>query len=426
MSQALLYYVHLCQRGEDDVIEDPNYLGTSKSSEGYAAEKAFGQAAEDGMHIEVNWQDGDSSSEIGFHKGYPDKSKSKVMLCAGHVGRAHGKQLDTLGGMKQFNEGFKSKHRKKYPAVDSVKCNCHGKKHSKQCGCMSDNFQRAARINHSFAILEAHNAKDPSKYVEIMHTLGDYHCKDIHKWQDGQCNFHPHVVCSCGKCDDKDTIQCAGKPYTSKNTLTCPLHQQAYKVECYQRASLADRIIHSDFGKGHSNLPETDHAIFAKFRSKDLNIQRLHYIVSTNFALMQSNMAWLMQQRGPDYHWIIDLYNRLFIPVPEDLIEICHKAVETAESERKRRKSDHSKQVRIQMKQARVQASEDRKRWVKEQKTQHTYGTDEHNDDDGSIIMEPDSRVDKDAESLLEDNVIGNTCIITSQTGPKTGKKKKI
>ena len=414
MSQARLYYVHLCQRGSMDVITDNLYPGTSKSCEGYAAEIAFKQAASDGMNVEVNWQDGDSSSEKAFHAAFPDKSKSKVMLCSGHAGRAHGKQLDVMAGQKQFTEGYKSKHRKKYPEVDKVSCNCQGKKHSKSCGCMNENFQRSARINHSFAILEAHEARDPQVYVDILHVLADHHSRDEHHWEGGQCSFHRQYNCSCGNCEDKDDIKCEGEPYRSKHPLTCPMHQLAYRIECYERAGAADRIIHKDFGKGHSNLPETDHAIFAKFRAKDLNIQRLHYVVSTNFALMQANMAWLTAHRGPDYHWIPDLYNRVGLAVPDDLLEACKKQINSAGVNREKKKSAHCKDLRIHMKQARVQEHEDRKRWVKEQQIQHTYGNED--EDEGNII-ESDATLDKEAEQLLaEDNITNSegVCIVAN------------
>ena len=46
-------------RGAD---KDKLYLGTAKGAEGYAASMAFKDAKEEGMHIEVQWQDGDSSA----------------------------------------------------------------------------------------------------------------------------------------------------------------------------------------------------------------------------------------------------------------------------------------------------------------------------------------------------------------------------
>ena len=69
---ALLYVVHVCMRGEDDLVEGELYKGTAKSAEGYAADEAFGMAKDDGMHVEVQWQDADSSSSASFRKHYPD------------------------------------------------------------------------------------------------------------------------------------------------------------------------------------------------------------------------------------------------------------------------------------------------------------------------------------------------------------------
>ena len=81
MTGALLYVVHVCMRGEDDLVEGELYKGTAKSAEGYAADEAFGMAKDDGMHVEVQWQDADSSSSASFRKHYPDKTKSCYALC---------------------------------------------------------------------------------------------------------------------------------------------------------------------------------------------------------------------------------------------------------------------------------------------------------------------------------------------------------
>ena len=48
---SILYYLHLSQRGDD-----PLYMGTSKSCEGYAAGKLFKQMKDDGMFIVTHWQ----------------------------------------------------------------------------------------------------------------------------------------------------------------------------------------------------------------------------------------------------------------------------------------------------------------------------------------------------------------------------------
>ena len=64
MNGAVLYYHHLCQRGKDTVVEGELYQGTSKSAEGYGASMVFKQAKEEGLQIEVHFEDGDSSSSL--------------------------------------------------------------------------------------------------------------------------------------------------------------------------------------------------------------------------------------------------------------------------------------------------------------------------------------------------------------------------
>lgn len=392
ITQSLLYYMHLCQKGNDDICEEQLYQGTSKSSEGYAAEKCFKAAADDGMNVEVNWQDGDSSSANGFYKAYNDRSKSKVMLCGGHVTRAHGKQLEVLAGQKTLSAAYISKHKVKYPNIKKVSCVCKDKRHSKGCGCMSDHFVRQARINHSLALIEAGKEKSPDKYAQILNELGQHHARNEHSWGDQQCSFHAKMSCSCGNCDEDDLqIKCEGKVYTTKNVLTCPMHQLAYEIECNERASRAQEVIHPDFGRGHSNLPEADHHIFTKFRAKDQNLQRLHYITSTNFGLMQSNMKWLRGKRGPDYHWIIELYKKLGLPVYKDIVEALVASTQESEKTLVHQQKEETKKKRIANKRARLEENEERKRWLKEQKANHTYGS----------IAQEEVEEDKEASALI-------------------------
>ena len=91
-------------------------------------------------------------------------------------------------------------------------------------------------------------------------------------WEGGQCNFHATKSYTCGNCDP-DSPTCSDKPYTSKYVLACPMHQLLYQVETAKRAKNASSVIHPDFGRGHSNLPESDHSVFVRFRAKDLNIK---------------------------------------------------------------------------------------------------------------------------------------------------------
>ena len=57
------------------------------------------------------------------------------------------------------------------------------------------------------------------------------------------------------------------------------------------------------------------------FVLEHLHLERLHYEVSTNLGLLQSNMTYLYDKRGPDYHWIPVLYNRLKLPLYDGLQE---------------------------------------------------------------------------------------------------------
>ena len=93
MKNGILWYGHACMRGNDDVIEEPLYPGTSKSAEGYLAENLFQQAKDEGCQIAVNWQDSDSSATKSVKNVFPS---AQIMYCAGHVGRAHSYQLNYL------------------------------------------------------------------------------------------------------------------------------------------------------------------------------------------------------------------------------------------------------------------------------------------------------------------------------------------
>ena len=97
---ALLFYIHLCQRGRDDLCEGELYEGTSKFAEGHAALVLFGKAKEEGMVITTHWQDADSSSALSVREHYPN---AKLMLCGGHAARAHQKILKVIKTKKTFS-----------------------------------------------------------------------------------------------------------------------------------------------------------------------------------------------------------------------------------------------------------------------------------------------------------------------------------
>ena len=227
-------------------------------------------------------------------------------------------KLKSLADMKIFAKRYKKKHRLKFPTVDTVECCCESGNHKKGCGCMSEGFLRQACIN--FFCCLVHSGKDPDSFAEHLCNLGRYHARNIHQWDGGNCDFHNLKICICKKCD-ADNVKCDGKTYTTKNPLTCPLHALAYEIECDIRASQAHDMIHPILERGHSNLPEASHNVLIRFRSKNLHLHRLHYITSTNMGLCQSNMTWLISKKGTQYHWLLDLFSRLQLPLFDGMEE---------------------------------------------------------------------------------------------------------
>ena len=218
-NNSLLYFVHLCMRGKNTVVGGELFRVTSKSAEGHAASMAFGQAKEDGMHIEVHWQDGDSSSSNSFREHYPDETRSKVMLCAGHSARAHTKKLGELAKLKSFSATFQDQHSDEFPEVDTVKCHCP-RKHSKRCGCMSKAFLKEARTNFYYCLVQA--GTDPQALASSLNDLGRYHARNVHSWEGGHCDFHQSLSCTCGNCNKDGEVQCEGREYHTKNPFPCP------------------------------------------------------------------------------------------------------------------------------------------------------------------------------------------------------------
>ena len=133
----------------------------------------------------------------------------------------------------------------KHPTVPSVTCCCAKGKHRIGCSCLTEGFTMNARISHFLVCIQSE--KNHTAYMQWMRELGKYHARGIHSWSDGQCSFHPSVVCSCGNCKDDDNLQCTGKAYESKNILSSELHALEYEIECENRASSSRCFIQSCF-----------------------------------------------------------------------------------------------------------------------------------------------------------------------------------
>ena len=136
-------------------------------------------------------------------------------------------------------------------------------------------------------------------------------------------------MCSCGACENKDQISCQGKPYETKD---CKFHALLYEIECHARAKQVKELIHPVLKRGHSNALEASHNVFIRFRSKDISLERLHYHVSTNLALLQANLTYMHAKFGTSYHWIPELYRRMKLPVFDGVQE----ALERRNVQRKR------------------------------------------------------------------------------------------
>ena len=110
-------------------------------------------------------------------------------------------------------------------------------------------------------------------------------------------------------------IQCEGKAYKTRFRLDCKFHALLYEIECHERANQAEELIHPILKRGHSNALEASHNVFIRFRSKDVFLQRLHYHLSTNLALLQANLTYMHAKFGTKYHWIPEVYRRMGLAI---------------------------------------------------------------------------------------------------------------
>ncbi|CAB4003836.1 Hypothetical predicted protein [Paramuricea clavata] len=209
LTGGLLYYGHLSMRGADKICDEEFWQGTAKAAEGHLAQVLWSKAKDEDLKVEVNLQDADSSSALGFRYSFPHELESKVMLCGGHVGRANGKKLQELQSKSTVTTQFIALHKEQFPNIQSAN-------------------------------------NDPEKYRVTMLTLGKYHSRDIHSWE--ECSFHPLVKCSCKKCDVDLNGFCpemkwSGEAYHSAHVLKCDFHGLLYEIECANRAKDAEKVI---------------------------------------------------------------------------------------------------------------------------------------------------------------------------------------
>ena len=218
-------------------------------------------------------------------------------------------------------------------------------------------------------------------------------------------------------------MTCDGKLYATKSPLTCPLHALAYEIECDERASHAHDLVHPVLGRGHSNLPEASHNVLVRFRSKNLHLHRLHYITSTNLGLCQSNMTWLTGKRGIQYHWLLDLFRRLKLPLFDGMEEALRKANDERAKKLEKLKTDEFKKKQITLKRKREIEQAVRKQWLQEQETSHGYGNDDELDCEAQ-----DDDVQGGSDLLSQTTVTGpdGASVVTSKKTCKCGSTKYL
>ena len=101
-------------RGADRICNEDLWKGTAKSAEGHLSRELWALAKEEGLKVAINWQDADSSSAKGLRYSFPNEQESKIRLCGGHVGRAHGKRLDEIRGKSSFTPAFIALHKSEF------------------------------------------------------------------------------------------------------------------------------------------------------------------------------------------------------------------------------------------------------------------------------------------------------------------------
>ena len=360
---ALLFRTHLCQKGQDKLIEEELYQGSSKGAEGYAARKLFQQAKEEGMNVALNWQDDDSSTSKAIKEVFP---QAEVLLCRGHEGRSHWKQLKELQKMKKFSETWiKQKEKLIKDIPHNICCKCT-KRHKRSCGCFTQDFIDHSRNLFSHIISTSDSSKSCAKRIRSLYK----HATNDHS----DCDFHSLVVCTCGNCPDKDNITCKGRPYCSRYQLTCNFHKLAYRVEIEHRASKASKLIHDELKTpGHTHVMEASHNILIRFRSKHIALERLHYHLSTDLGLLQANLSVARKSKGKEYHWIPELYKRLGLPLFEGIQKALYVYGLQRDRNLQKCRTEESKKKRIAWKVKRKLESKQRSEWSKRHGND-TYG----------------------------------------------------
>ena len=111
-------------------------------------------------------------------------------------------------------------------------------------------------------------------------------------------------------------------------------------------------------------------------RSKDISLERLHYHVSTNLALLQANLTYM---HANSYHWIPDLYRRMKLPVFDGVQEALEK------HNMRKRKLERENNTSLKN-EDRAQKVVERSEWSKTHGCDAHGGNDEHESDNDKVL----------------------------------------
>lgn len=77
-------------------------------------------------------------------------------------------------------------------------------------------------------------------------------------------------------------------------------------------------------------------------------------------GLCQSNMTFLIQRKGPSYHWVRDLFRRMGLPEVDGLDEIMEAENRERMKRLEQKKTERLRKQRVKFKQLRQQEQKKR------------------------------------------------------------------
>ena len=131
---------------------------------------------EDHINVELHVLDADGSAGKAVLRHYPN---CEIVQCGNHFAKKNDKKrLIELKGMKSFDEKMINRYE---VSSEQIKITCHCKKrHSKECGCFSDDVVRKAAVCFKQSLSSA--AMDSQAFADNLVNVATKHYCGIHKW----------------------------------------------------------------------------------------------------------------------------------------------------------------------------------------------------------------------------------------------------